>query len=104
MERQCREFRVTDLTKPHDPFEVEDPSTSTIYIVNKVSRSPKKNEPNSSNSDLQKKKKKKKKTPKEDPEIYVVKTKKGKYKWWKKIGTKLIQMPIFSTRIVDLPN
>ena len=73
---------VTDLTKPQDSFEVEDPSTSTIYIVNEVRRSPKKDDHNSSTSVPQKKRQKKKKAPKEDPEIYVIKTNKGKYKWW----------------------
>ncbi|XP_047942786.1 uncharacterized protein LOC125189564 [Salvia hispanica] len=59
MERQCRAIMVTDLTKPQDPFEVADPSTSTIYTVK------------------EKKKQKRKKVPKEDPDIYVIKTNKG---------------------------
>ena len=104
MERQCRAIMVTDLTKSQDPFEVEDPSTSKIYTVNKVSPSPKKGELNSFNSIPQKKKQKKRKVPKEDPDIYVLKTNKGKYKWWKKLGTKLLSMPIFNTRIADPPN
>ena len=96
---------VTDLTKPQDSFKAEDPSTSTIYIVNEVRRSPRKDDPNSSTFVPQKKKQKKRKRPKEDPEIYVIKTKKGKYKWWKKLGTKLLlPMPIFNTRIADPPN
>ena len=74
MERQCRAVMVMNSTKPQDPFQVENPSTSTIYIVNEVRRSPKKNDTNPSTSIKQKKKQKKKKTPKEDPEIYVVKT------------------------------
>ena len=49
-------------------------------------------------------KQKRKKTPKEDPEIYVIKTKEGKYKWWKKLRTKLLPMPIFNTRVFDPPN
>ncbi|XP_047952464.1 uncharacterized protein LOC125198045 [Salvia hispanica] len=96
MEQQCRAIMVTDLTKPQDPFEVEDPTTSTIYIVNKVRRSPKKDDTNPSTSIPQKKKQKRKKATKEDPEIYVIKTNKGKYKWWKKLGTKLLPMPIFN--------
>ena len=82
MEQQCRAVMMTDLTKPHDPFEVEDPSASTIFIVNKVSSFPQRNKPNSSNPDLLKKeknkRKKKKNPPKEDPEIYMVKTAKGR--------------------------
>ncbi|XP_047949118.1 uncharacterized protein LOC125194948 [Salvia hispanica] len=104
MERQCRAIMVTDLTKPQDPFEVEDPTTSTIYIVNEVRRSPKKDDTNPSTSIPQKKKQKRKKATNEDPEIYVIKTNKGKYKWWKKLGTKLLPMPIFNTRIADPPN
>ncbi|XP_047942899.1 uncharacterized protein LOC125189689 [Salvia hispanica] len=37
MERQCKAVMVTDSTKPQDPFEMEDPSASTIYIVNEGS-------------------------------------------------------------------
>ncbi|XP_047953338.1 uncharacterized protein LOC125199322 [Salvia hispanica] len=104
MEQQCRAVMATDLTKSKDPFEAEDPSTSTIYIVKEVRHSSKKGDANSSTSAPQKKKQKRKKTPKEDPEIYVIKTKEGKYKWWKKLGTKLLPMPIFNTRVIDPPN
>ena len=96
MEQQCRAVMMTDLTKPHDPFEVEDPSTSTIIIVNKVRSSHKKNEPDLLNLVLQKKEKnkKKKKTnpPKVCPEIYVIKIAKGKYRWWQRIK---IENPLF---------
>ncbi|XP_047941973.1 uncharacterized protein LOC125188913 [Salvia hispanica] len=72
MEQQCRAVMVmvTDLTKPQDPFETEEHATSTIDVVK------------------EKKKQKKKKATGEDPEVYVLKTKMGKYQWWKKLGTK----------------
>ncbi|XP_047961385.1 uncharacterized protein LOC125206134 [Salvia hispanica] len=104
MEQQCRAVMVTDLTKPQDPFEAEEHTTSTIYVVKEVRRSPKKDDTNPSTSIPQKKKQKRKKATKEDPEIYVIKTNKGKYKWWKKLGTKLLPMPIFNTRVADPPN
>ncbi|XP_042019017.1 uncharacterized protein LOC121766847 [Salvia splendens] len=47
------------------------------------------------------KKKKKKAQPQANPEIYVIKTSKGKYKWWKKLSTKLVPFAVFSTRVVD---
>ena len=58
MEQQCRAVMATDLTKSKDPFEAEDPSTSTIYIVNEVRRSPKKDDTDPSTSIPQKKKQK----------------------------------------------
>ena len=103
MEHDCREVMVTDLSKPYDPFGGEDPSNPTIFIVNTLPQAPKKGEPNPTKPILQekpKRKKRKKTPPQDDPEIYVIKTSNGKFKWWKKVLNKLVPFAVAETKIV----
>ena len=91
MEYECRVVMMTDTTKPEGPKEGEDCSNPSIFVINTVPPAPKKGKPNPPKVTPQekpkRKKKKKKKAPsQDDPEVYVIKTAKAKYKWWRKMG------------------
>ncbi|XP_042032339.1 uncharacterized protein LOC121779057 [Salvia splendens] len=105
IEHECRMDMMTDTSKPYRPLEGEDLSKRSIFLVNSLPRAPKKNKPKLTKAHLQEKpKKKKKKTqPLVDPEVYVIKTSKGKYKWWKKMCNNLVPFAVFNTRVVDPP-
>ena len=106
MEYECRVVMMTDTTNPKGSKEGEDCSNPSIFVINIVPPARKKGKPNPPKVTPQGKPKgKKKKGPSHhDPEVYVITTAKGKYKWWRKMGTKLIQFAVFSIRVVDPPS
>ena len=106
MEYECRVVMMTDITKSKRPKEGENFFNPSIFVINAVPPAPKKGKPNPVKVKPQgkpKDKKKKKASSQDDPKVYVIKTAKGKYKWWKKMGTKLVQFAVFSTRVIDSP-